>query len=118
MREAVGALVETKFGADGTYRRGVRQSSWLQADSYAAKIPAPSVSAVDATIAYCEYIYDWYGRFPAYTAPFRTIIGFQVCRVDVDFYDRFYQPDAVSRSVRECTKRSLRNETEAVNIRG
>jgi hypothetical protein len=34
-------------------------------------------------------------RFPAYTAPFRTIIGFQVCRVDIDFYDRFYEPETV-----------------------
>jgi len=48
------------------------------------------------------------GGFPAYTAPFRTIIGFQVCRVDVDFYDRFYDRGALPDAVRACTERALR----------
>jgi hypothetical protein len=91
MKEAVVAFLETKFGADGTYRGGVRQSSWREPDSCAAKTPAPGAAAVEAAIAYSDYIYRCYGRFPAYTAPFRTVIGFQVCRVDPDFYRRFYE---------------------------
>jgi hypothetical protein len=63
-------------------------------------------SAVEATVAYCNYIFRRYGRFPAYTAPFRTVIGFQVCRLDVDLYDRFYEPEALSDSVRDCTKQA------------
>ncbi|HKW26224.1 MAG TPA: hypothetical protein VJN48_10600 [Terriglobales bacterium] len=108
MEEAVRAFVETKFGAIGAYRGGAQQSSWRNADASAAKIPAPSDAAVQATIAYCDYIFRRYGRFPAYTAPFRTIIGFQVCHVDVDFYDRFYGPDALPATVRACTERALR----------
>ena len=66
MEEAVRAFVETKTWAPyGT---------------------APSSAAIDATIAYCDYVFKRYGRFPAYTAPFRTVIGFQVCRPDADFY--------------------------------
>jgi len=107
MEDAVRAFVETKFGADGTYGGGAQQSSWLDAASCAAKIPAPSEAAVQATIAYCDYVFRRYGRFPAYTAPFRTIIGFQVCRVDVDFYARFYDPDAVSDAVRASTREAL-----------
>jgi hypothetical protein len=108
MEDAVRAFVQTKFGTDGTYRGGAQQSSWLDAASCAAKIPAPSAAAMQATIAYCDYVFRRYGRFPAYTAPFRTIIGFQVCRVDVDFYARFYASDAVSESVRASTKEFLR----------
>jgi hypothetical protein len=63
-------------------------------------------SAVEATVAYCNYIFRRYGRFPAYTAPFRTVIGFQACRLDVDFYDRFCEPEALSPSVRDCTKQA------------
>jgi hypothetical protein len=99
MKDAVYAFVQTKFGPDGTYRGGVRQSSWRQPDSCAAKIPAPSTAAVEAAIAYCDYIYRCYDRFPAYTSPFRTIIGFQVCRVDVDFYRRFYETNAPADAV-------------------
>jgi len=62
-----------------------------------------------ATIAYCEYVHRRYGRFPVYTAPFRTIIGFQVSHVDLDFYDRFYEPAALPDSVRASTERALRN---------
>jgi hypothetical protein len=63
-------------------------------------------SAVEATVAYCNYIFRRYGRFPAYTPPFRTVIGFQVCRLDVDLYDRFYEPEALSDSVQDCTKQA------------
>src|SRR5215470_15218747 len=100
MEDAVRAFVQIKFGADGTYRGGLQQSAWLDAAPGIAEIPAPSAAALEATIGYCDYVFRRYGRFPAYTAPFRTIIGFQVCRVDVDFYARFYDPDAVSDAVR------------------
>ena len=95
MKEAVEAFLATKFGAEGAYRGGIRQSSWRDADSCAAKIPAPSTAAVEATIAYCDYIYRCYKRFPAYTAPFQTVIGFQACHLDQDFYRRFYKPEAL-----------------------
>ncbi len=108
MEDAVHAFVQTKFGADGSYRGGAQQSAWRDPASCTAKIPAPSAAAVQSTIAYCDYVLRRYGRFPAYTAPFRTIIGFQVCRVDVDFYDRFYEPAALPDSVRACTERALR----------
>jgi hypothetical protein len=107
MADAVRAFVQTKFGAEGSYRGGTQQSTWRDAASSAAKIPAPSDAAVQATIAYCDYVFRRYGRFPAYTAPFRTIIGFQVCRVDVDFYDRFYDPGALPDTVRATTERAL-----------
>jgi hypothetical protein len=107
MEDAVRAFVQTKFGAEGAYRGGVKQSSWLDAACCAAKIPAPSEAALEATIAYCDYVFRRYGRFPAYTAAFRTIIGFQVCRVDVDFYARFYDPDALSDAVRASTREAL-----------
>jgi hypothetical protein len=108
MKDAVHAFVKTKFGEDGTYRGGARQSSWLDATSRTAEIPAPSATALEATIRYCDYVFRRYGRFPAYTAPFRTVIGFQVCRVDVDFFDRFYEPDSISDAVRASTGEVLR----------
>jgi hypothetical protein len=106
MEDAVRSFVQAKFGDDGSYRSGIQQSAWRVSASSTAKIPSPSASAVEATVAYCNYVFRRYGRFPAYTAPFRTVIGFQVCRLDVDFYDRFYEPEALSDSVRDCTKQA------------
>jgi len=101
MGAAVRAFIGGKFGPAGSYRGGAPQSAWRAPKDYAAKIPAPSAAAVEATVAYCEYVCRRYGRFPAYTAPFRTVIGFQVCRVDVEFYDQFYRPEALSETVRK-----------------
>jgi hypothetical protein len=101
MEHAVQAFVEAKFGADGSYRGGAKESTWRDPELCAAKIPASSTLAIDATIAYCDYVYKRYGRFPAYSAPFRTVIGFQVCHLDIDFYNRFYSsesPDSLLRS--------------------
>ena len=108
MRAAVLAFVETKFGAGGAYRGGGVQSSWREPGSVAAQISGPSSAAIEATAAYCDYVYRRYKRFPAYTAPFRTVIGFQVCRVDLDFYERFYRPEALSESVRANTEAALK----------
>jgi len=109
MEEAVHAFVETKFGAGGSYRDGMQQSSWKNPASLSKKIPATSDAAVAATIAYCDYILRRYDRFPAYAAPFHTIIGFQVCRVDLDFYDRFHTPNALPETVQASTKQALSN---------
>ena len=49
-----------------------------------------------ATIAYCEYVHARYGRFPANSGPFRTILAHQAHHLDPDFYDRFYLPEALS----------------------
>ncbi|HLY59579.1 MAG TPA: hypothetical protein VKV95_02320 [Terriglobia bacterium] len=113
MEHAVRAFVESKFGPGGTYRGGAQQSTWREAVACAEKIPAVSAAAVDATIAYCDYVYRRYQRFPAYTAPFRTVIGFQVCRVDLDFFDRFYDGDVLPKPVRDCTERALHDSSKS-----
>jgi hypothetical protein len=68
-------------------------------------VPALSQVAIDATIAYCEYLWERYGRFPVYLAPYRTVLGFQACHLDLDFYDKFYRPEAVGATHREDFKR-------------
>lgn len=109
MEEAVRAFLESKFGAKGSYRGGVKASMWRDPESYTAKIPVPDAVAIDATLSYCDYVYKRYGRFPAYSAPFRTVIGFQVCHVDVDFYDRFYTSESTPDAIRTSTSAALRN---------
>jgi hypothetical protein len=64
------------------------------------KIPRVSDAAVEATIAYCEYVWNRYGRFPATLPPYRTVLGFQACHLDAEFYDKFYRPGTLSESQR------------------
>jgi len=96
MQAAVEAFVATKFGRQGIFREGAINSAWRDPHPVAQGIPAPSDAAVAATVAYCEYVYRRYGRFPAYPAPFRTVLGYQASTVDLDFYETFYRPEALS----------------------
>ena len=64
-------------------------------------VPRVSEGAVEATIAYCEYLWQRYGRFPVYMPPYRTVLGFQACRTDVEFYEKFYKPEALGKTLRK-----------------
>lgn len=101
MEAAVRAFVDRKFGPRGVFRGGAVNGGWRDPQGAASEIPAPSEAAVEATVAYCEYVYGRYGRFPAYGAPFRTVLGYQATHVDVDFYDRFYRPEALTDTQRQ-----------------
>ncbi len=101
MEAAVRAVVERKFGQQGIFRGSIGQSSFARPEEVAEAAPAISENAIQATIDYCTYIYETYGRFPAYSAPYRTSIGFQAAHLDLEFYDQFYRPEALSERQRE-----------------
>ena len=105
MAAAVRAVVDLKFGPTGIFRGGVGAGAFREPERIAAAAREPSSAAVDATIAYCDYVYRRYGRFPAYQPPFRTVVGFQAGHVDPDFYDRFYRPEALSETQRQHLER-------------
>jgi hypothetical protein len=101
MELAVQAVVEAKYGPHGVFRAGTRAGAWQDPGSIASASPGISEATIDATVAYCTYIHDRYGRFPAYLPPFRTILGYQAVHVDVEFYDRYYRPEALTETQRE-----------------
>jgi hypothetical protein len=94
MEEAVLAFVDYKYDEGrGTLRDGGATTSWRDGPSVQGGIPRYSDNAVAATIAYCEYVYERYGRFPANSGPFRTVLAHQVHRLDPEFFNRFYSPE-------------------------
>ncbi len=101
MEAAVRAVVALKFGAEGVFRGGAATSAFREPGRLAAAASPPSAAAIDAAIAYATYVWERYGRFPAYAPPFRTVLGFQASHVDVEFYDRFYRPEALTATQRE-----------------
>jgi len=100
MADAVRAVVEIKYGAGGIFRSAGQGSAWKTHDSVVSEVPRVSEAAVQATIAHCEYLWNRYGRFPVYMPPYRTVLGFQACHLDANFYDKFYQSSALSETVR------------------
>jgi hypothetical protein len=100
MADAVRAVVEIKYGASGIFRTQGHGSAWPKHDELVKEIPRVSDAAIEATIAYCEYVWNHYGRFPAYLTPYRTVLGFQACHLDAEFYDKFYKPEALAETQR------------------
>jgi len=96
MEEAVHAVVELKWGAKGIFRGGASNSAWQSPERVSGAAPDVSEAAVEAAVAYCEYIHNRYKRFPAYQTPLRTLLGFQVNHADVEFYERFYRSEALT----------------------
>ncbi len=97
MEDAVMAFVDYKYGAGtGTLCKGAAATAWRDGEAVQDGIPRCSDEAIAATVAYSEYIYDRYGRFPAHLGPFRSVLGYQAHHLDIDFYDRFYQDDALT----------------------
>ena len=98
MTEAVRAVVEMKRAAfNQAATSGVWKSGWAGPEA----ISESSGRAIAATTAYCEYVWKTYGRFPAALASFRTVVGYQACHLDVEFYERYYQPEALTSTQRE-----------------
>ena len=93
MAEAVRAFVDYKYGAGrGTLRDRSATSAWQDGARVQQGIPGYSDRAIEATIAYCDYVYSRYERFPAHSGPFRTVLAYQAHHLDHTFYDRFYKP--------------------------
>ena len=94
---AVLAFIDYKYGEGrGTFRDGGAATAWADGRAIQSRIPAYSDKAIAATIAYCTYVYERYGRFPASSGPFTNLVAFQAHHLDGDFYARFYRPDALA----------------------
>jgi hypothetical protein len=97
MEEAVRAFVDYKFApGTGTYRDGGAATGWRDGAAVQAAVPRHSDQAIAATAAYCDYVYNRYGRFPAIAGPFRTIMAYQAHHLDPGFYERFYKPETLA----------------------
>jgi len=94
---SIRSLVESKFGKQGIYTTSEGRP-WSEAT---IGIPPHDSRAIEATIALCDYVFQTYGRFPAHTDAFKTVIAFQAHHVDVGFYDKFYPTSALPEAHRD-----------------
>jgi hypothetical protein len=101
MTEAVRAVVDAKFGAQGLFRIAGAGSAWKDHNGVTQTIAPASEATIAAVTAYCEYLWSRYGRFPVYMPPYRTVLGYQVAHLDAEFYDKYYRPEALSAAQRE-----------------
>ena len=106
MADAVRAVVKIKYGADGIFRSTGPGSAWPKHGEVIQQVQPVSEATIQAVIAYCEYLWKRYGRFPVYMPPYRTVLGFQACHLEAEFYDKFYRPEALSETQRKDFERN------------
>jgi hypothetical protein len=94
MTSAVSAFLTAKFGEhQGLRCSDPARSLWADPGRVVAAIPTHSPDAINAPQCFAEYVYQRYGRFPASTGPFRTLLAYQAHVLDTEFYNRFYRVD-------------------------
>lgn len=102
MEEAVLAFIDLK--RKNLHDASLRPSfsaTWKNSNKIQASIPEFSDACIAATIAYCTYLYETYGRFPANFGPLRSTLAHQAHHLDLDFYDKFYQAGAYTQTQAE-----------------
>lgn len=97
MEEAVLDFIDFKMSQEnGWLKDSSAAHPWQEKKGKQIKnsIPPYSDECIAATIALCEYVYNRYGRFPAYFGPMRMTLAHQAHHLDLSFYDQFYRQGA------------------------
>lgn len=86
MREAVDRFLESRAAFwDAGNPFPYKDPSGVLADEY-----HPSEVRVEIVKDFCAYVYENYGRFPAFLDPMFVRLCFQAHHLDLDFYDEHY----------------------------
>lgn len=103
MDAAVDAVLDMKFGLGGLFSDYPGKLPWREPD-IARKASKYSEEAIACTKAYCSYIYETYGRFPAVVDAIQMPIALTAHHLESDFYDKYYPAEAISKEQREHMK--------------
>ncbi|MCB0872862.1 MAG: hypothetical protein H6531_01475 [Actinobacteria bacterium] len=92
MREAVDAFMAMKWSA---MEEDVSKP-YKDNDAFVKAIPRPHEETVEIVKDYCQYVWDTYGRFPAYIDPMYQRLTCQAQHVDPDFYEEYFPEGSIS----------------------
>lgn len=101
MSAAVDDVIDMKFGPGGTLTPeygGV--TPYLDWQAYLGGLEQFEDETIDCVKAFCDYVYDAYGRFPAYFDTMAVPMWIQVHHLDVAFYDKFFPPEVITEAQR------------------
>jgi len=100
MHEAVDAFMAMKWAAfESEVPKPFRDAPMNE--SFTAAIPRPHPDTVECVKAYCQYVWDTYGRFPLTVDPMYQRLTTQAQHIDCGFYDIYYPPGAYSAQHRQ-----------------
>ena len=86
MDEAIDIFFEHKYEA----WKDDKPFPYTEPDKHLMKAPKPTDTTIQIVKDVANYIYDTYGRFPAFVDPMYMRLVFQAMHLDPDFYDNYY----------------------------
>ncbi len=86
MDEAIDKFFEHKWSA----WQDDKPFPYTEPDKHLMKAPKPTDTTIQIVKDVANYIYDTYGRFPAFVDPMYMRLVFQAMHIDPDFYDKYY----------------------------
>ncbi len=109
MREATEALVARKFGPGGPYNANT-PGKWKEASRVRSAAQVHSEEFKDCVALTAQYIFDRFGKFPGTTPSILVLPYLQAHHLDLEFYDKFFEPGAYLDTHREHMARWHRGE--------
>jgi hypothetical protein len=97
MRAAVEAVCERKFGPGGPFHPDT-PGPWKDTPKVRSAAPVHSEEFRECVALQAQYVYDTFGKFPGTVPSIFAIMYLQAHHLDLEFYDRFYQPGAYLRT--------------------
>lgn len=95
MRAAVDAVAQAKRQGLGDYlRSGAPVPHTLENEAFERTVPPLSEEGIECTKDICTYIYETYGKFPAFSDTMNMLYWIQAHHLDLDFYDKYFKPGA------------------------
>jgi hypothetical protein len=93
MRAAVEALCKRKFGEGGPFHPDT-PGYWKDSRQVRAAAQVHDERFKECVALQAQYIYDIFGKFPGTVPSIFLITYLQAHHLDLEFYDKFYQPGA------------------------
>jgi hypothetical protein len=93
MRAAVEALCKRKFGEGGPFHPDT-PGYWKDSRQVRAAAQVHDERFKECVALQAQYIYDTFGKFPGTVPSIFLITYLQAHHLDLEFYDKFYQPGA------------------------
>lgn len=93
MRAALDALVERKFGKGGPFHRET-PGKWKDTPGVRGSAQVHSEEFKECVGLMAQYVFDRFGKFPGTTPSMLVLPYLQAHHLDLEFYDRFFEPGA------------------------
>jgi hypothetical protein len=102
MGAAVDAIVDKKFGPNGTFNAfGKKPVPYKNRADFLRQVPRTPEKTIAIAKETCRYIWDNYGTFPSLVPPMVLYLYIQAQHIELEFYDKFYQPGSYLKTHKE-----------------